>query len=99
MQPGRTTPGVDRRRRVGRGSRRKPDLAATPRALAAHTKRAARCAILPVVSRKPSYREIARQPAAGAAAGLVVALLYDSVSAVQRVFRRRNSRRAAMAAE
>src|SRR4051795_480102 len=37
MQPGRTTPGVDRRRRVGGGSRRKPDLASAPRALGTYS--------------------------------------------------------------
>ena len=52
------------------------------------------------MAKKPTYREIADQPAAGALGGIVAALLYDSVHAGWSFFTRRSQRRkAALATE
>jgi hypothetical protein len=52
------------------------------------------------MAKKPTHREIADQPAAGALGGIVAALLYDSIHAVWSFFTRRGERKqAAFAAD
>ena len=46
-----------------------------------------------MAKRRRTYGEIMRQPSWGGAAGLVAALLYDSISGVRRLLRRRTRER------